>query len=391
MWLLNHPRQDGLDLLDNPSLGQPTVTSQTSLLDPELTPRILRPGTHASIQDRIVWALRTNLKDGIETRLAELSRSASLPRLGSIVVFSSGLRFSICCSYQTDPRPTVEILSICENPRSFGEVMSTASGADQRLKLRRASLARLKMCYHRGTLTVVDRYDEDEVFGPSIDTLILAEVLAQTAEARTSSHVLEVGSGSGAIIAGIAQHEPVTSLLAIDYDYTSLKCTNRNVERAALIGNPSAQRFYLTGPFDPGLLRRRYDLLICNPPYLPTGGTPRIGDYGLATQGTKLLLSLLQNLPYLLQDDGLALIIVPNWLLAEATRSIPSGWRLADAIEPSTIEVLFEVEAVMFDRRMFESMLASDQITQSGGIFYHRLHPIWLARQHVPIPPQAMI
>jgi len=104
-------------------------------------------------------------------------------------------------------------------------------------------------------------YDPTQVYQPEADTYLLLD--AARLELRPGDRVLEVGTGSGCIARELAK---VTSTVATDINPHAARCAHTagiDVVRCNLI--------------DP--IRGMFDLIIFNPPYLPTEPHERIDDW----------------------------------------------------------------------------------------------------------------
>jgi release factor glutamine methyltransferase len=104
-------------------------------------------------------------------------------------------------------------------------------------------------------------YDPDQVYTPEADTLLL--LTAARAEVRPGDHVLEVGTGSGLIAAEIGK---ITRVVATDINPHAVLC--------ARIGGIDIVRTDLVAG-----IRGVFDLVLFNPPYLPTQPEERIDDW----------------------------------------------------------------------------------------------------------------
>jgi len=105
------------------------------------------------------------------------------------------------------------------------------------------------------------KYDPDQVYSPEADTLMLLD--AASAEARPGDRVLEVGTGSGLIAAEMAR---IARVVATDINPHAVLCAGRagvEVVRTDLFAG-------IRGPFD---------LVLFNPPYLPTQPEERVDDW----------------------------------------------------------------------------------------------------------------
>nr|WP_321351757.1 HemK2/MTQ2 family protein methyltransferase [uncultured Methanoregula sp.] len=104
-------------------------------------------------------------------------------------------------------------------------------------------------------------YDPAQVYAPEADTFLLLR--AAQAEVRPADRVLEVGTGSGTVAAGLPK---TVRVLATDINPHAAACAREkglDVIRTDLVSG-------LRGPFD---------LILFNPPYLPTQPEERIDDW----------------------------------------------------------------------------------------------------------------
>lgn len=106
---------------------------------------------------------------------------------------------------------------------------------------------------------------EPTVFNPSLHftSRFLAEYLRKEGVVAKSDRVLDVGTGSGllAISAGLAGAAQVT---AVDANPAAVLAARRNVALYGLAGKVTVAQGDL---FDP-VVGQRFDLVVCNPPYL---------------------------------------------------------------------------------------------------------------------------
>lgn len=100
------------------------------------------------------------------------------------------------------------------------------------------------------------------VYPPQEDTWLLGEVLRR--ELRAGSRVLELGTGSGALATDAARYG-AGEVTAIDISRRALAVTWLHAHSHRV--RVRLHRGDLTGP----VRKQRFDLIMCNPPYVPSG------------------------------------------------------------------------------------------------------------------------
>lgn len=239
---------------------------------------------------------------------------------GEVVQFNAGLAFPKPHAY-LDP---VQVLAHARS-RADVDLVKSLLGSPRRLVA------------HRGLIAEVDRVVHKGVFGPTIDTLFLCDWLHARVKVRTAwrekgkgAKILEIGCGSGLILSTFAsEHNSAGTLLeGVDVDPRAVQCTFENIRR-----NSGDRRSFLpwvallTGRFDARRYPNRYDLILCNPPYIPDPpffDGERAGA-AVATHGTELIREVLQAAPDLLVAGG-KLLMVSSRL---ADEEIVDGARLS--------------------------------------------------------------
>jgi release factor glutamine methyltransferase len=143
------------------------------------------------------------------------------------------------------------------------------------------------------------KYDPCQVYSPEADTVLLLD--AARAEAKPDDRVLEVGTGSGLIAAEIAR---ITRVVATDINPHAVFCARKagiDVIRTDLFAG-------IRGPFD---------LILFNPPYLPTQPEERMDDwleYALdgGESGRTVIERFARNVGDVLAPGGRILLLVSS-------------------------------------------------------------------------------
>lgn len=141
--------------------------------------------------------------------------------------------------------------------------------------------------------------DSDLVYSPAEDSLLLLEVAST--EITAADRVLEVGVGSGYVISRL----PVcTQIMGTDCNPHAAMITHRT-------GVPVVRTDLAAG------LRGSFDLILFNPPYLPTLPEDRIDDwleYALdgGITGRKVIKRFLVEIKSLLSPQGRVLLLISS-------------------------------------------------------------------------------
>ena len=114
----------------------------------------------------------------------------------------------------------------------------------------------------------------DDVLIPRPETELLVEYILNT-RGDTPQNVLEVGVGSGIITISLAKHRPLWTFTAIDISEAAVSTARQNVH--SLIGdthncaiNIIQQDFFQYNTAE------TFDIIVSNPPYIPTAETTRL-------------------------------------------------------------------------------------------------------------------
>jgi release factor glutamine methyltransferase len=342
---------------------------------------------------RLAWeALADDLATSLRrARLEALSLpQGSLPSEGGVLVFVDGISLCLVVRYRfVADVPELSVVSTIREPRSAFDIVDDLIRHDHttRNTLKRILQSSHRLVWHRGVLGHVDRRIEPTVFGPSIDTLYMAEILARRyrGSGRRPSRILEVGTGSGFLSAGLIRNVIPDALVGFEADASAAACTARNVAINRESTDPGDTRVSIVfGRFMEGLLEPPFDLIVCNPPYIPSppGRRPTtMGDRGDAVAGLTLIDELLRGLPRLLggQDAEVLLMVSsvtpPDYVMER----LPEGFTVAaDAAISRTRRVLFEVEEIFDLPGHLTFLEGSGGIYREGISYVHDLHPVWI-------------
>ena len=178
-------------------------------------------------------------------------------------------------------------------------------------------------------------FDPDQVYQPEADTFLLLKGARQ--EVQPGDYVLEIGTGSGLVAAGLTD---CAFLVATEINPHAASCTHTK-------GIEVVRTDLVTG------LRGMFDLILFNPPYLPTRPEERINDW----------------LEYALDggENGRRLI---ERFAAEAGRVLKPGGRILLLI--SSLTGLAEVREV-FDRHGYTAGVVLWQVVEDEELYILRI------------------
>jgi release factor glutamine methyltransferase len=161
-----------------------------------------------------------------------------------------------------------------------------------------------------GAINISLQFQYEEVYTPEEDTFLLLK--AALAEARPGDRALEVGCGSGFISLELAFR--VDSLLATDMNPHAVRATKENAAKAKATKAKEIE-VVRTDLFQG--IGGRFDLIIFNPPYLPTKKAERDSrwiNYALdgGESGRETIDRFLKCLPDHLCPGGRALLLISS-------------------------------------------------------------------------------
>jgi methylase of polypeptide subunit release factors len=339
---------------------------------------------------RITWEFVVRHITQSLMRSREPSR---LPTTGGVLAFVDGLDLCLVVDYRfVAETPGLRVIEAIKSPRTVFDVVDTLLHRphETRTELKRMLQSSHRLVWHRDVLIHVDRREEPRVFGPSIDTLHLAELIAaRYARLPPDEHprrVLELGTGSGLLTATVLRNlGGVDVVTGIEIDPSSAFCTHRNwrVNTDDLAGVLDRKASLVVGPYRPELLAGCYDLVICNPPYIPedpaaAAADPHEGRHG-AVAGLELLDGVLRESASLVCPGGTLLLVVSSVTPAGYVAA-PDGFTAEWPWGENGMPVLFEVEEVFARPAWIQRLLEAGGLGLSGDYYEHRLHAVWMTQ-----------
>lgn len=112
------------------------------------------------------------------------------------------------------------------------------------------------------------------VLVPRPETELLVESVAKAAAGSGAAALLDIGTGSGAIIVSLLDLLPQALGTAVDISAAALQVAGEN---AAAIGVAERLTLLESDLFSKLPAGQSFDIIVSNPPYIPGGGYRRTG------------------------------------------------------------------------------------------------------------------
>lgn len=389
-------------------LTDPEVVSELARLldDSDPTNWMTRPTTWDSTvygpilrlkpAEELLHLLWQDLDTRLSRKMAAVSRTVHLRSRGAVLCFFGRAELCLIVQYTRSTGPAVRLRPVAAfaNPTAVLDLVKffCQASAEIRNTIKTIALSVDKLIFVRGSLVHVDR-QRDNVFGPSIDTVLMAELIVEWLASSTSDSMsaLEIGSGSGllSVIMASCDRDRVRELTALDISPFAARCTLKNLHINDRPLDSSLQTVRVRAErFSAPQFVDRFDLVVCNPPYLPKteeAGFSSMRELERAAGGEgglDLCLEILSSLSSLLSDDGACLLMTSSVTEQEVQRNIPAELKSSPALHGVGIRVPLDVDAVWEHPAWRKKLLEQGLIEQdeSGGLWHH-VRPLWITRR----------
>ncbi|MCA9732659.1 methyltransferase [candidate division KSB1 bacterium] len=354
--------------------------------------QILDPRADAKPESLIMYQLWLHIESNLTKAIRNSRLVASIPRKGGILYFLGGLSKCLVIKYEiVTELPKFHIVDIIDDPKSVFDFWAILNESKLREKniLKEILSTGHKIIFHRNVLIHIDRRKDIDVFGPTIDTVLIAEILTQKLFEPGNSKIrsaLEIGCGNGLITVAIAKNcNTLKSIFSIDSDFNSISCTHRNL-RSNLdpFRYNNLDVFLLCASYRKNLFKTKFDLIVCNPPYIPllsnqSGGRLTRKDYLESVGGLTLIDEILNSLKGTLSQKGKLLLLVSSLSLEYTISKLPKEFSYELPL-PAGFEVLFDVEAVLNNAEWLEFLISSGGLIIKDNVYFHKLFPMWITR-----------
>jgi release factor glutamine methyltransferase len=175
-----------------------------------------------------------------------------------------------------------------------------------------------------------------DVLIPRPETEILVERTIDLVRKSPELHaILDLGTGSGCIAVSLARHLPAVALHASDISEAALAVARRNAERHGVGGRIEFRAGDLLAPWSSA---GPFDVIVCNPPYVATGGSapiaknvrdfePQVALFA-GPEGLDVIRRVVQEAPAALRPGGHLLMEI-GFDQAAAVRDLlaQAGWQ----------------------------------------------------------------
>ncbi len=327
-------------------------------------------------------AIKEQIAKGLGSLIHKAIAQNVMPDFGIVLYFTRDISYSFLVSYRlVSNKLVLEITTCIPEPKALFDIVdvSDLKSARERSIAKSFLQSGHKAIVHNGILTHVDRRKDQGVFGPSIDTLVLAKCLRGLPGVRDATSILEIGVGSGHVLnSAIASMEQLGQAEGIDINASAIFCTHRNYLRVSENqSNTSKRDVSLTiGRFTPERYSHKFEIVVCNPPYISVPSGISIDNSALykeAVSGTELIKSVLDSLPQILADHGMLLLMVSS-----ATTSFPEivpPTLIARELKMAGLSVPFDLEVAYEYPEWIDYLLDHNAITKRDEAYYHQLRP----------------
>ena len=116
---------------------------------------------------------------------------------------------------------------------------------------------------------------DERVLIPRPETELLTEKVIEVAESIRRPHVLDLCTGSGCIAVSVALAVKAAAVTASDISSDALDLAEENAEN--LGADVSFVSGDLLAPFTKGIFKKTFDIIVTNPPYIPSAVIPTLG------------------------------------------------------------------------------------------------------------------
>lgn len=349
------------------------------------------PHKELSPNEKLLHLLWQDLCNRLIPKLEAAFQANPLATQGAIFCFFNGPALSIIVRYERSHGGALSLQPIAarENVQGVFELYDLLTDASpaQRNSIKAAALSVDKLVYQRGVLIHVSR-QRDDVFGPTIDTVVLAEVIGNWFEAHSGEQqitAMEIGCGNGLLSTLLAITDDVSELYAVDLNSSAVSCTLKNLKINEIGPESVRPKLHVRAEeFRATTCPQNIDLVVCNPPYIPDFPLDQLNrePYQMAVGGLGLYREIFGSLNRLLSTNGQLLLMTSSVSLSEVRPLIPAEFNITPALSGQGLRVPLDVDNIWQSNDWREWLLKEGRIEEDekGGL-WHYIQPQWISRE----------
>jgi methylase of polypeptide subunit release factors len=224
---------------------------------------------------------------------------------------------------------------------------------------------------YEGSVLEFDQHKYPSVWGPSVDTLLFCRA-TRDIDLSNVKTAIEIGSGSGFISKYMLEHFPnIEELTLVDLNENCSNCFYDNLTDPKL----RAKTEFVHGDALKFMKENKYDLIFCNPPYIPRPigiGQDHYEDNPY--EGVGLLVHLIQNSGLNLNEGGRFLTNVSS--LSRSITDDIIGAAPVDVREIDRMTVPLKVGSVLNNKSWKNYLLDGRGLMREGHDGWEYWHDI---------------
>lgn len=201
------------------------------------------------------------------------------------------------------------------------------------------------------------------VWGPSIDTIFLCKALDDIGLSGVKS-ALEVGCGSGYVGKFVLEHSNLETLDLIDLNPKAIECAKENIIDSRVNFFVGDAKKILSN------VSLNYDLIMCNPPYVPRPKSVENNPY----EGLGLVKYILDNHDKLLSNSG-SFVTISSSVSRKLFESFTAGFGLT-ITELASMSVPFKITNILNNQKWMDYLLGNGLLTKDSHDGFDYWHTI---------------
>jgi release factor glutamine methyltransferase len=194
-------------------------------------------------------------------RLDQLGRAAAIARVRAYLGASGVAEAEADARLLAFKAGDFDALDLLRDPAA--RLSAEQAGALENLAARRAAGEPASRIVGRRPFWTVELAVAPEVLDPRADSEAVVRLATRSLGSSAPERILDLGSGSGALLCALLAEYPCASGVAVDLSTRACAATEANLEECGFVARSSV----LQGSwFEP--IEGRFDLIVSNPPYI---------------------------------------------------------------------------------------------------------------------------